>query len=70
MSIKGPKLPDLLPKEKALKFLSTKSKEDVIKEVTQLLYLSEDDTIIKHYWECVLEHVQAHVVQKKAGVIG
>ena len=70
MSIKGPKLPDLLPKEKALKFLSTKSKEDVIKEVTQLLYLSEDDAIVKNYWQMVLDHVESHVVQKKAGVIG
>ena len=70
MPIKGPKLPDLLPKEKALNFLSTKSKDDVIKEVTQLLYLSEEDTIVKNYWECVLEHVQTHVVKKQAGVIG
>jgi hypothetical protein len=68
--MKKPKTPNILPKEKALNFLSTKSKEDVIKEVTQLLYLSEDDAIVKNYWECVLEHVQAHVVQKKAGVIG
>lgn len=70
MSIKGPKLPNLLPKEKALDLLSRKSKEDVIKEVTQLIYLSEDEAIPKNYWECVLEHVQAHVVKKQAGVIG
>lgn len=70
MSIKGPKLPALLPKERASKFLSTKSKEDVIKEVTQLVYLSEEDAIAKNYWENVLEHVQAHVVKKQAGVIG
>jgi hypothetical protein len=70
MSIKGPKLPDLLPKEKALKFLSTKSKEDVIKEVTQLVYLSEDEAIAKNYWERVLDHVQDHVVEKYSGMIG
>lgn len=68
--MKKHKTPNILPKEKALNFLSTKSKEDVIKEVTQLLYLSEDDAIVKNYWQMVLDHVESHVVKKQAGVIG
>jgi hypothetical protein len=58
--IHSPKIPKLTPKEKAQKFLSTKSKDDVVKEVTQLIYFSEDNKIQKTYWTEVLEWVNSH----------
>ena len=70
MTIKEPKISNLSPKEKALNFLSSKSKEDAIKEVTQLLYLSEENSIAKNYWESVLGYVEAHVVKKQPWTIG
>lgn len=70
MTIKEPKISNLLPKEKALNFLSSKSKEDAIKEVTQLLYLSEENPTARNYWESVLAHVEAHVVKKQPWTIG
>jgi len=67
---KEPKTPNVLPKEKAQEFLMNKSKEDVVKEVTQLIYLSEDCDFSKMYWTDVLNHVNAQVVKKQVGYIG
>jgi len=66
---KEPKTPNVLPKEKAQEFLMNKSKEDVVKEVTQLVYLSEDCDFAKMYWTDVLNHVNAQVVKKQVGYI-
>jgi hypothetical protein len=64
-----PKTPNIPPKEKAQKFLSNKSKDDAIKEITQLIYLSEDCDSAKTYWTDVLNFVNAHVIKKHAGYV-
>ncbi len=67
---KEPKTPTITAKEKAHEFLMRKSKDDAIKEITQLLYLSEDCDFAKMYWTDVLNHVNAQVVKKHVGYIG
>jgi hypothetical protein len=64
-----PKTPNISPEEKAQKFLSNKSKDDAIKEITQLIYLSEDCDSAKTYWTDVLNFVNAHVIKKHAGYV-
>jgi hypothetical protein len=62
--IHSPKIPKLTPKEKAQEFLSTKSKGDTIKEVTQLIYFSDDSDLSKTYWTAVLECVNSETFCK------
>ena len=64
-----PKAPNIPPKEKAQEFLSNKSKEDAVKEVTQLIYLSEECDPANTYWKDVLNYVNAHVIKKHAGYV-
>lgn len=64
-----PRIPEESPKWKAQDLLARKAKEDVVKEVTQLVYLSEDCDFAKIYWTDVLNHVNAQVVKKQVGYI-
>lgn len=64
-----PKAPNIPPKEKAQEFLSNKSKEDAVKEVTQLIYLSEECDPANTYWKDVLNCVNEHVIKKQVGSI-
>jgi hypothetical protein len=67
---KEPKTPNIPAKEKAQEFLSNKSKEDAVKEVTQIIYFCEDCYSAKMYWTDVLNFVNAHVIKKQVGSIG
>ena len=64
-----PRIPKESPKWKAQDLLARKAKEDVVKEVTQLIYLSEDFDSAKTYWTDVLNFVNAHVIKKHAGYV-
>lgn len=66
---KKPKTPNITPKEKAQEYLSNRSKEDAVKEVTQLIYLSEECESANTYWTDVLNYVNAHVIKKHAGYV-
>lgn len=66
----NPKLSVLTPREKAQNILGRKNREDVIKEITQLMYLSEDDPIFNEFWQNVLNQVVLTPVKKAAGYIG
>lgn len=59
------KISTLSPKEKARDMLGRKSREAAVKEITQLIYLTEDHPIFYKYCEDVLENVD-HVQVKKS----
>lgn len=65
-----PKLSVLTPREKAQDILGRKNREDAIKEITQLMYLLEDDPIFNEFWQNVLNQVVLTPVKKAAGYIG
>jgi hypothetical protein len=66
---KEPKTPNIPAKEKAQEFLSNRSKEDAVKEVTQIIYLCEDCDSAKMYWKDVLNCVNEHVIKKHVGYV-
>ena len=65
-----PRIPDESPKWKAQDLLARKAKDDAMKEVLQLIYLSEDCDQAKVYWTKVLDHVNSHQVKVASGYIG
>lgn len=65
-----PRIPEESPKWKAQDLLARKAKDDVMKEVLQLIYLSEDFDLAKSYWTQVLDHVNSHQVKIASGYIG
>lgn len=64
-----PKNSTLSPREKARDMLSRISKEDAVKEITQLIYLSEAHPTFYKYWQDVLENVVNPQVKKSASSI-
>jgi len=61
-----PKISKLTPKEKARDILGRKSREDAVKEITQLVYLSEDQPAFNQYWQDVLASVVNGTAKKPA----
>jgi len=51
-------VPQIPADEKARYFLDKRSHEDVVKEVTQLIYLSDGVSPLMEYWKEVLFHVK------------